>query len=238
MMNLTPLMLKDALREAMRKNNHSVKDVSDLCHCAPQTIYNLINGKISEPTEAIRISMEEYCQAYGMSRSQIMKKMAGPKPLKVITHIKFAKKILKKMIDDGSITPIEFRRQSGMPASGYHSLWHREDKRESVVAKRLLKWLEEKHGLTIEKIREMEEKNILESIGIIAPVTDPKKENGGGIMSSEKPGRHYLCAFLDDWETAVLIGSIMQNHSVPEGQKRMLLGKLFSQEFPTLSVVQ
>lgn len=235
-MNYTALTLRDAVREAMKKEGHSPADVATLCECSEQTVKNLLSGKVSEPNEDTRAKFEDYTSAHGITRSTLMKRMEGPRKYKKIGYMHHAVKVLRKLMEDGKVKPMEFYKEAGIPSGSTHSLWHGDHKRISHTARRTLEWLEKRYGLTVEKLEDMMMKNIVDMGNLpTGGVVESEDEKGNMVMTAASQGRHYVCAYLDDWESASVIASIMGNSALPDPEKKKLLGKLFAQEFPTLT---
>lgn len=235
-MNFTTLNLRDAVREAMKKEGHSPEDVALLCECSEQTVRNFLNGKVSEPTQDMREKFEDYASSHGVTRSALMRKMQGPRQYQPIGYMLHAVKVLKHLIDEKKVKPMEFYSEAGIPSGSSHSLWHGDHKRISSTARRTLAWLEKRYGITVDTLNQMMVQNIVD-VNLVqrTKVEETADDNGDIVMKATSHGKHYVCAYLDDWESASVIASIMGNAALPDTEKKKLLGKLFAQEFPTLS---
>lgn len=230
------LTLKDAMREAMRKEKFSPADVASLCDCSEQTVKNFLEGKTSEPHEEIRGKFQDFCSAYGVTRTAIMKKMHGKKQEQPVAYVNFAVEFLRHLIKEGKVTPSEFAKATGITPSTKHNLFTNKHKRVNTGARLMLKFFEDRWGIdAADMSRRMLTRDMTIGEPKMQPVSEEEDDNGNLVIRSAMKNGHYVCANLNDWESAVLISSIMGNPATPETEKKKLLGKLFAQEFPTLT---
>lgn len=235
-MTFTTLTLKDAITEAMKKEGHSPEEVAELCDVSENTVRNFLSGRTSSLHEDTQNSFEEYCSAYGITRGAIMKKMQGRKKVQPVKYVLHAREIIKKLIADGKIKPGQFLKEAGIPHGYSHQFWNGQHKVISKTARAALQFLEQRYGITVDKLNQMMLTGQI-TVGepVMGGVVEAQDEKGNTVFTKPGEGRHYICAYLDDWESASTISSIMGNPALPESEKKKLLGKLFKQEFPTLS---
>lgn len=136
----------------------------------------------------------------------------------------FSNQFLAEYLELSALTISKFRKNKSNP--------HREtlDKVEN--------WLKEEGALS--------RLNIPTDLGPLAdqPPAEPDETDreqladmgilpGKPLMKSDQ--KHYVCAYLDSWDFAQVIHSLMDS-PMPEADKKRLLGQLFTQDFPSLAV--
>lgn len=240
MLAVDHILLKDLLRKSMRKAQFSIEETAEYLKVPKANLDNFLTGRVTEPYREMRDAIESFCEENGFTQNAIARSLAAigskRKQPETIRVLKFAFGIIQREIELGKLTRLQFIKETGIPKGTVHSFFRQSFRKCTANTKRMMEWLREKRGLDEQRLKEMMDGKLvtpldqseLSKMGI-------KQKPDGAVMSSHVPGKHYLCTFLEDWESAQTIGAIMGCSTLTEAQKRTLIGKLFTQEFPTLS---
>lgn len=239
-----PVMLRDLLKKAILKSGLSIDESAEMMVLNPMTIRSFCNRQIDSPNEETRSKMEKFIYDAGITRETVRQAMVkrgrghqSGSAEKKIPALEQALAFVRSLLENKKYTQKQLAILMDIPRGTMGSLPGLHANRLTKNGKKIIDFYEKRSALSDPPLNTLlggstsTDKAQLAHMGIIAS----EKPKSPMDMSSHRPGRHYLCAFLDDWESASVMASIMNNHSIPEAQKKTLLGKLFAKEFPTLA---
>lgn len=239
MLDVDHITLRDLLKKTMANKNLSAKDVAEKMGTNAQNIYNFLAGRVTSPYSDTWEKVETFLMDNGVGRSSILGQITPKKRRKrgeykkhpeIIEAVEFLKQFIQ---DNPHIKKNQLAKEIGFSCphsispSGLRNI---NGKAVTKNTKALVRWFREKTNQ-----QPMTEQAALEKIfGSVSGANAAQKPAEQQFeMSNKQEGRHYVCAFIDDWETANLIGAIAST-DMTENQKKSMLHKLFPSLFPTL----
>jgi hypothetical protein len=234
MLDVDHITLRDLFKQVLAKEKLTAQEAAELMDTGVHNVYNFMAGRVTSPYSEVFTKIEEFLMDNGVTRSSILKQMT-PKQKKQYTHkgypeLKKAIEFLKQHLKDNpTISRTQLAKEIGLAnptALAPSGLNKMEGKAMTDNMKALLAWYQKRTGTAEQEARK-------EIFGSAAAAKAAEGIEQQFEMTSQKEGKHYVCAFLDDWEMANAIGAVTSS-AMTEQQKKTMLHKLFPSQFPTL----